>query len=232
MKVINTFVRNEKKYRLNQDTYLALRERIGERMQEDQYGWDLICSMYYDTEHSDLIRRSIEKPVYKEKMRIRSYGVPDDLHKVYIEIKKKYKGIVYKRRVALAYKQAMDFLETQNIPQGISTREHQICQEILYCLQRYNLSPKMFIGYTRLALFCPEKPSLRITFDSDIRFRTENLTLAEGAEGTAILPQDQLIMEIKEIGAVPLWLAHILTELNIMPASFSKYGTAYKIINE
>lgn len=229
--VINTFKRTEKKYILTSGIYERFRSAISPQMQEDQYGWDTICSVYYDTPHFDLIRRSIDKPVYKEKLRIRSYGVPAPDTNVYIELKKKYDGIVYKRRVSLPYRIAMDFLDNRTLPEVSGLKDRQIINELSYCMEHYSLRPAMFIAYDRVALFCPEKPTLRITFDRNIRFRTTDLELIRGSDGQVILPEDMYLMEIKENGAMPLWLTHTLTELSVKPGSFSKYGTAYKLIS-
>lgn len=197
-------------------------------MHEDQYGWDTICSLYYDSENFDLIRRSIDKPIYKEKLRLRSYGVPNSDTRVYVELKKKYDRVVYKRRIALTYDKAMEFLTKREIPSDLSVKDNQIAAELLYALNYYPLNPAMIVAYDRVALYCDEDPALRITFDTNIRSRCDDLDLSNGTYGTPVLEKGKYIMEIKVNGAMPLWLVRILRELGISPGSFSKYGTAYK----
>ena len=197
-------------------------------MHEDQYGWDTICSLYYDSENFDLIRRSIDKPVYKEKLRMRSYGVPSGDTRVYVELKKKYDKVVYKRRIALTYDNAVDFLLKREMPSNLSVKDNQIAAELLYALNYYPLKPAMIVAYDRVALYCDHDPALRITFDTNIRSRYRDLDLSMGAHGAPVLEKGKYIMEIKVNGAMPLWLVRILRKLDITPGSFSKYGTAYK----
>ena len=222
--VQTSFKRKEKKYLLNKDQYEALRNRLKEHMQEDEYGLTTIMSIYYDNEDYQLIHRSIEKPRYKEKFRLRSYGVPKETTKVFAEIKKKYDGIVYKRRVTAPLSDMRAFLKGELTLQD----NPQIQQEILWMFKRYSLEPKVLIIYDRIALFGIEDPSLRITFDSNLRYRTEDLDLSKGSHGELFEPEDFYIMEIKFPQSAPLWLTRILDELKIYPGSFSKIGTAFK----
>lgn len=225
------FKRYEKKYLLSKKQYEALREALSHYMSEDDYGKHSINNIYYDTDNYELIRASIDKPVYKEKLRVRSYGIPTKESEVFVEIKKKYKGVVYKRRAQLPLKEAVSFIENKN-PEGILSDvkpgSAQILHEIEWFLKRYDLKPRVFIGYDRLALFGKEDTNLRITFDSDIRYRETALDLSLGTHGEALLNPDERLMEIKLPGVMPLWLSQILTQLNIYPSSFSKYGNCYK----
>ncbi|MBR3751398.1 MAG: polyphosphate polymerase domain-containing protein [Clostridia bacterium] len=225
--VIKNFKRTEKKYIISSATYLSLREKLGSHVIEDEYGWDTICSLYFDTENFDLIRRSIDKPVYKEKLRLRSYNVPTADKKVYVELKKKYDGIVYKRRISLKYSDALNFLQSGDCDK-IKQKDKQIANELLFAISRYSLKPAMVVCYDRLALVCPEDPDVRITFDTSIRARDYELDLLKGSHGWGVLDKDKYIMEIKVNSAMPLWLVHALRECEIRPGSFSKYGTAYK----
>lgn len=225
------FKRYEKKYLLNQKQYDALKEALSLYMNEDSYGKHSINNIYYDTENFELIRASIDKPVYKEKLRLRSYGVPNANSEVFVEIKKKYKGVVYKRRTQLPLHEATAFIESANpevIKGDISPASAQILQEVQYFLNRYKLTPKVFIAYDRLALFGKEDSNLRITFDSDIRFRETELDLSLGTHGKPLLGPNEYLMEIKIPGVMPLWLSQTLTQLSIYPTSFSKYGNCYK----
>ncbi len=218
------FQRIEKKYLMDRETYEAFYARIGEYMKVDEYGLNTICNVYYDTPQFDLIRTSIEKPVYKEKLRIRSYGVPGPESPTYVEIKKKYKGVVYKRRIQLTLDETEKYLN-----RGIKPEKNtQIRKEIDYFLKLYHPIPKMYIAYDRIAMYGIEDPSLRLTLDFNIRTRDHDLTLGAGDQGELLLAPGQVLMEIKVGGAYPLWLVRLLDELKIYPTSFSKYGTIYK----
>ncbi len=217
------FKRYEKKYLLNEAQYESLTAVINEHMKVDKYGKHTICNIYFDTPDFYLIRRSIDKPVYKEKLRLRSYGIPTKDSKVFVELKKKYKGIVYKRRITMPLKDAYRYLT-----QGITTDTSQIKKEIDYFMSYYHPIPKMYIAYDRIAYYCESDPNFRITFDSDIRYRDDDLYLENGDHGDYLLEKGYHLMELKIAGAIPLWLTHAMTELQIYPTSFSKYGNIYK----
>lgn len=218
----NTFKRKEVKFLLTIDQKESFMQSIKDFIQDDAFGEYTICNIYYDTPDSRLIRRSIEKPVYKEKMRVRSYGQANEESKVFIELKKKYQGIVYKRRVAMPMDEANNYIE------GNACRNGQVESEINYFLEMYDgISPAMFISYNRRAYFVTEDPELRITFDDNILWREEDLSLKSEIYGNSILDEDQCIMEIKCAGAMPLWLVRALAEHKIYKTSFSKYGKAY-----
>ena len=218
------FERIEKKYLLTREKYNLLLEVMEPYMSVDSYGKHTIGNVYYDTDTYELISRSIEKPKYKEKFRVRSYGVPKEEDKVFLEIKKKYKGIVYKRRVSMTLKEAED-----NLEKGIKLqKEGQILREIDYFMSFYKLTPKVYLAYDRIAYFGKENKDVRITFDHNIRSRQCNMSLAEGDYGTPLLDDYHYLMEIKVPGAMPLWLSKILSDLEIYPTSFSKYGNVYK----
>ncbi len=219
------FKRVEKKYILSREQFEALMPTIDEHMKGDEYGESTICNIYYDTPNHELIRRSIDKPVYKEKLRIRTYGVPTEDTTTFVEIKKKYKGIVYKRRVSMKYKLAMDFTCNKVIP---PKKDSQIAREILWFLNYYRgLAPAMALTYDRTAYFDKSDPNLRITFDKNITWRDWDVDLTKGVYGNTILPEGTRLMEVKIPDAMPLWLAHKFDELKIYPTSFSKYGRAY-----
>lgn len=218
------FERHEKKYRLTQAQYELLLPRLDQWMQRDQYGVHTICSLYFDTEDFLLIRRSLQKPRYKEKLRLRSYGVPADDDIVYLELKKKLNGVTYKRRASMPFAQARAWLTGHELPDG------QILREIDYFLSLYHPLPRIALFYERLALFGREDNRLRVTFDTDIRWRRGDLAFAEGDAGALLLQPGERLMEIKTPGAIPLDLARLLSELRIYPVSFSKYGEAYKAL--
>ena len=221
------FERVERKFLLTPSQYEGMMRVLPEYMQADQYGESTILSLYLDTADSLLIRRSLEKPVYKEKLRLRSYGRADREHPVFMELKKKYRSIVYKRRLTLPYGRALDCL-TGDCPWP----ETQIGREIGYAMDFYpDLEPRVFLSYERDSWYAPES-GLRITFDDAIRFRTADLTLDSDLWGTALLRPDQVLMELKAPGAIPLWMVRLLTEMGLYKTSFSKYGTAYQILLE
>lgn len=221
-----TFKRYEMKYLISDQQYSKLRQLLKEEMQVDEYGLTTICNIYFDTPDYRLIRTSLEKPVYKEKLRLRSYGTPTEQDTVFIELKKKYKGIVYKRREKMSLAAAEQYLYKDQPAQKSS----QIMNEIDWFLKSYkNLEPAMYISYDRIAMYGVEDPNLRITFDCNIQWRDEELYLGSGIWGSPILEEGQKLMEIKISETFPLWLAHILAQLEIYPASFSKYGRGYQI---
>lgn len=224
LKIQSNFQRFEKKYLLTQAQYAALLDGMSPYLQPDEYGRYTICNIYYDTDNYQLIRESLEKPVYKEKLRLRSYGVPGDGDNVFVELKKKFHGVVYKRRVVMAAAEAVEYLSGASRP----SQEGQICREIDWFLNSYHPTPKAFIAYDREALAGREDPELRVTFDTNLRWRSSDLDLRCGDYGELLLPKEQILMEIKIPGAAPVWLGHLLSETGVFPTSFSKYGTCYR----
>lgn len=219
-----TFKRYEKKYLLSAQQYDALWEKLKDRLLPDLYFRSTVCSVYYDDDAYSLIRHSLEKPVYKEKLRLRSYGVPGPEDEVFVELKKKYKGIVYKRRAVMPAARAEAWLAGG----AGAPEDSQISREIDFFLRSHAVSPKAFIGCDRTAWVAADEPELRITFDEDMRWRARDLSLTAGDAGEPLLDTGQVLMEIKLPGAAPLWLAHLLSELELFPRSFSKYGTCYQ----
>ncbi|MCR4578698.1 MAG: polyphosphate polymerase domain-containing protein [Clostridiales bacterium] len=217
------FERYEKKYLLTREQYLAVLSGMSEHMKPDEHPRYTICNVYYDTENFDLIRASLEKPVYKEKMRVRSYGVPGNLDKVFIELKKKYDGVVYKRRITMEMIKADRYLRGRRFGPG-----SQISREIDWFTQFYKPVPKVFIAYDREAYAAKNGSELRITFDTALRARSNDVDLRLGDHGVPLLQDDSILMEIKIPGTAPFWLARLLSENGIFPVSFSKYGTYYK----
>lgn len=226
-KITSIFKRYEKKYLITEEQYLALNKMTADRFTPDEFGRSVIMNIYFDTPENLLIQRSIDKPVYKEKLRLRTYGVPEDDSNAFVEIKKKFKKIVYKRRVKMKYSEAYDYLINGAPP----PKETQITREIDWFLKYYrNVIPAMVITYEREAMFGNEDKNLRITYDCNITWRREDLDLRKGVYGAQLLEPGYYLMEIKIPEAMPVWLAHMLDELKIYPTTFSKYGMAY--INE
>lgn len=225
------FNRYEKKFIISNSIYEQLLNRILAYMVPDRNnkngGIYTICNIYYDTDNDYLIRKSIDKPVYKEKLRLRSYGIPDTDSEAFIEVKKKFKGIVNKRRITLPLSEAEDYLNNNIMPSS-EVMNSQIFKEIEYMRSRYTLVPKLYLSYDRRAYYCKDNEDLRITFDNNILARREDLRLEYGAYGKNILQEGYYIMEIKLSETFPMWLTDILSELKVYKTSFSKYGTEYK----
>lgn len=218
------FKRYELKYMLTLEEKEYVLQTIAPYMAMDRYGRTCIRNVYFDTHHFQLIRHSIEKPLYKEKLRLRSYCQVDGAAPVFVELKKKYKGVVYKRRLELPEAYASAWLT------GVTTGpDTQIGREIDYFRRFYQtLAPRVFLSYDREAYFCPQGTDLRITFDDHICARQEGLSLSLPPGGTELLASQYCLMEIKTGGAIPLWLTQALTRRQIFKTSFSKYGTAYQ----
>ncbi len=221
---INVFRRIEKKYLLTEEQYRLLLEKAKDYIEIDTYDYSTICNIYFDTDDYLLVNRSIEKPLYKEKIRLRSYGVPKKNSKVFLEIKKKYKGIVGKRRICISLKDLYIYLETGKYPDC----NKQIMDEIDYCFKLYHLKPKVFLAYDRHSYKGLENQNFRLTFDQNIRSRTDNLYIENGDDGKLLLENGEYIMEVKTLDSYPLWFVNILSSLKIYPITFSKYGKVYQ----
>ncbi|KAA9008515.1 polyphosphate polymerase domain-containing protein [Paenibacillus spiritus] len=229
---IEVFNRYENKYVFDHAAYQKLYGDLLEYMEPDAYNkqheFYSITNLYYDTEHDTLIRNSLAKPKYKEKLRLRAYGVPDGDSKVYLEIKKKVFGLVNKRRTSLKLNEAYDFVRTGIEPEYRDGMNKQVIEELKYFLSRYELLPKVYLSYERKAMFCKDNRDLRITFDTNIRSRRYDLKLESGPYGELLLPEGQWLMEVKAEKTIPVWLANLLSEHRLYRTSFSKYGNEYK----
>lgn len=229
---IEVFNRYEHKYLMDKKTYEKVISVMDKHMELDKYNKNhefyTIANIYYDTMDNHLIRNSLSKPVYKEKLRLRAYGVPDMSTKVFLEIKKKYNGIVNKRRTTLKLNEAYKFVSSGKKPGEKDYMNKQVLNEIAYFLKIYDLEPKLYLAYDRLAYFEKGNPDLRISFDHNIRSRRYDVHLEDGDYGEALLDDNLYLMEIKTAKAKPMWLTHMLTDLNIKRNSFSKYGTEFK----
>lgn len=202
------FNRVEKKYQLSKERFEALWMDLMEYMEVDEFGKHTISNIYYDTPDDLLIRRSIEKPAYKEKLRLRSYGSPTLNDMVFLEIKKKYDGIVNKRRIQLPLYAAYNYLILRIKP----FPQTQILSELDYFLSLYDLSPKLFLAYERIALFGKEDPEFRVTFDMNIRSRTEDLRSEHGSRGILLFNDNTHLMEVKITNSTPLWFSKLLSK--------------------
>ncbi len=229
---IETFNRYENKYLVGQGTWEELQRQLLEHMAPDAYNQNgrtyAISNLYYDTPDHHLIRTSLQKPVYKEKLRLRAYGVPELGDPVFLEIKKKCQGLVNKRRSPILLEDAYAFIDRGLLPAERSCQNQQVLREIAYLLSQFELRPSLYLAYDRLAFFDRENRDLRLSYDTNIRSRRTRLRLESDDQGEPLLAPGQGLLEIKVAGNLPFWLARLLSDFQIRPTSFSKYGTEYK----
>lgn len=218
------FSRYEIKYLITKEQKNRLLDVMDTHMKPDDFGKSTICNIYFDTPDKVLIRRSLEKPCYKEKLRLRSYGVSNPESTVFLEIKKKYKGVVYKRRIKLDEKSATRYL-VGHVP---LIQQNQISKEIDYVLYSYkNLEPSVFLSYEREAFFSMDDGNFRMTFDENILMREYDMSLTSGIYGNPVLSEDMVVLEVKTVLGIPDWLLNFLDENKLYKTSYSKYGNAY-----
>jgi len=221
------FYRVEKKYLLNPSQYETVKNEILKYVDKDIYYKYTISNLYFDNDNYDLIRMSLDKPIYKEKLRLRYYGKANLEDNVYFEIKKKYDKVVSKRRIILPLSDIYNYLNNKIVPSNV-----QVFKEIDYMIKHYDLKPKVYLAYDREAYIGSEDKTLRITFDSNIRSRFNNIGLENGDYGEKLFDYDYYILEVKCLLAIPLWLVKILDKEKIYPTSFSKYGRVYEKYKE
>ena len=223
-----TMMRVEHKYPMTRKQYEAFLEKAGKHLLPDFYPEYDLHNIYYDTEDSAMIVHCLKDPHYKEKLRLRTYGEPNENTPCYLEIKRKCGSTGVKRRISLSENDARECVE-----HGAVIREDsQIAREISYLISRNRLKEKLFIAYHRTAFSGKEEKDLRITFDTDIRFRLDDLSLHETGGETYITEEDDVLMEIKVSGRYPLWLTEILSEMKLYRRSFSKYGVIYSALTK
>ena len=220
----NIFRRVEEKYLLTKKQKDLFLKKIDKYIEKDKFYESTITNIYFDNKNNDLIVNSLEKPIYKEKIRLRSYKKAPNLDdEVFLEKKDKYKGIVGKRRIKMTLREYYDYIYNHKYD-----KDNQIMKEIDYFINYYELEPSVFIAYDRKSFKGKDNSSLRITLDTNLRSRNEDLFLELGDAGKKYFKDEYYIMEIKTLGSMPLWLVKSLSELNIFPASFSKYGKIYE----
>lgn len=226
MAYANTFKRREMKFLLDERQYNEVLDAVSGFMTEDEFGLHTIMNIYLDNRNNDLIRSSLGKPIYKEKVRLRCYGnqAADD-SEAFLEIKKKYRGLTYKRRLERPYKELFDYITSGDVPE--TRGQVQVFEELDYLIKRKKLNPKIVICYDRRAFYGVEDKEFRLTMDGNIRFRRSNLDLRSGDGGDHLLSQPFRVMEVKSVGAIPIELVRVLSRLKIYRGSFSKYGSIY-----
>ena len=219
------FARVETKYLVSLPQAKALEEGLRRQgMIRMDFGSPTVQSLYYDTSDRALIRASLERPAYKEKLRLRAYGKPEGVTQSFLEIKKKYRNVVYKRRTTLPLQEAMESLKNGFLPETAG----QVGREVQWMLHRYDLRPSAIIAYDRDAWFCQDTPEIRVTLDRNLSFRDWALDLNLEIPGLTLLPADQRLLEVKTDGAYPLWLTRLLEETMARRVHFSKYGLAWQ----
>ena len=221
-KYIETFKRVEDKYALTKAQMNEFLEKIKPYVTEDIYYKYTVNSIYYDNQNSELAIHSLMKPEYKMKLRLRCYGDASEDKPVFLETKKKYEDIVYKRRIELGMQEAFDYLD-YGIPHSV---HNNTADEIDYILNYYNLEAKAYIAYDRECYAAIDEMDVRITFDTNIRYRINDIDLYEHGDEKH-LAEDKVMLEIKAMKRYPLWLVRVLSEMKIYKTSFSKYGTIY-----
>ena len=226
MDAITVMKRREFKFILTREQLSYLKQALVGHMDVDQYGKTTIFSLYYDTPDFRLIRASIERPTFKEKIRLRSYGLSDGHKYVFLELKRKNQGVVYKRRITLSEEDATSFFKGENC-----LEDNQIGKEITYFRDFYKkLVPQIMVIYDRAAY--KNDTDLRVTIDENPRYRTYGLDMNSSSSGMLLLPHGSAILEIKAQEEIPLWLVQILSEGKIYKTTFSKVGEAYKQIKQ
>lgn len=228
-KTQEVFRRVETKYVLKPAEFKALLEIVAPYIEKDRYYKATNCSVYYDTDSRYLALHSLEKPIYKEKIRVRSYNVPKTLNApVFIEIKKKYAGIGSKRRIETTLKDFYRYEKTGEL----KTENSQIKAELDHCFKFYHLKPALYVAYDRLSFQGKNEQDFRLTFDQNVRSREQDLKLECGDKGENYFENGEVVMEAKVLNAYPLWFSKALSHLKIYPASFSKYGRICQKITE
>lgn len=224
------FRRVEKKYIIDKNQYELIKKGIENEMDLDPHGKSTICNLYLDDDRYSLIKHSLDKPVYKDKLRIRSYNVANLDSDVYVEVKKKYEGIVSKRRIKA---KLIDVYAYLNKEKDIPSAKSQVGKELDYYFTFYNLHPTAYITYDREAYYAKNDNGFRITFDTNIQARDYDLLLDKGIYGKRIFDEDKILMEVKTLGGIPMWFVRMMSEYEIRQGHFSKYGATYlKIIRE
>lgn len=229
--MINTFERREKKMLVDEAAFPVIEKRLSEHFLPDSHNVGgkpyEICNIYFDNDSFDLIRHSVSKPKFKEKLRLRSYGTPSEDSEVFFEIKRKLGQVGTKRRAVLPLCEVSRFICEGKYPDKTSFINTQVLREISYMIDTFGLHPSVYIGYMRNAYFGKEDSSLRLTVDRDILTRRGDLFLEHGRYGKPLLPEGKLLIELKFSDSVPLWFADIMSEFGLVFHGYSKVGREF-----
>ena len=226
MDIVNTFLRVEKKFVLTRSQAEELKRRISGHVVPDRYPVYDLYNIYFDTTNNDVVSKCLSKSSYKEKIRLRSYGPCELDDKAFLEIKRKHSGLGQKRRIDITPFRALKAIRRRGLEEPVS----QVEKEIDLFISRYELIPAMFITYHRTAFSGKDDRDLRITFDENIRYRTENISMKLNGNERSFTGQDTVVMEIKACGRYPFWLVEILSDMGLHDQSFSKYGKIYTML--
>ena len=218
--LISIIDRCEQKYFISNEQYESLLNKIVDKLCKDEYFFETIYNLYFDNDGFELINKSLDKPEYKEKIRLRSYEIVNGNSVVFLEIKKKYNDHTNKRRIIIKYDDYLNYINDGIVPKC----DRQIFKEIDYCFKKYLLKPKIKIRYDRTSYYLKDDKDFRITFDNNVRYSLDNLDFTKFDSEDSLLFKDGYIMEFKTFNGIPLWLNKILSELKIYPTSFSKVG--------
>ncbi len=223
MIALDTFKRVEDKYIMTKKQAARFMELCSSHLKEDTYFRYTVRSVYFDSERSDLVIRSLMKPDYKMKLRLRSYCDPQGDTPVFLETKKEFEDIIYKRRIGLSYDEAIAYLD-YGIPHHV---KNNTADEIDYLLNYYNLSEKVMIAYDRECYASKTEDDVRITFDSNVRYRIDGFSMVLDGSEKRLTDEDTVVMEVKAMDRYPLWLTKTLSAMKLYRGSFSKYGKIY-----
>lgn len=225
------FNRNELKYivksNVQKDLVAALKPYMCMDEFGDEEGFYSISNIYYDTHDYYFYQQNINRDVFRQKLRLRAYGKASLEDTVFLEIKKKYKGVVYKRRTLMKLKDAYRFLEPSVKLEDLKNFDNsnpQILREIYFLKTFYKLEPKMVLSYDRQAFQGINDPEVRVTFDRSLRSRNYDLRIEHGSYGANFVDNGMMLMEVKVGASVPLWLVRILNEFSCRRQRFSKYS--------
>lgn len=234
----NVFDRIEKKYLINKEQKKNLLKVIKDHMDQDGYFKSEVYNLYFDTDNYDLIIQSIDQPIFKEKLRARSYSGYD---RVFLEIKtkirKKRSNPGFKRRVMITKKDFEELITKKATLVELASRsietedDLQIAKEVDYLINTFDLKPKILVMYHRESYQGEDK--LRITFDEKLRYRDKNLSLSKSKSDKIYFEDGRnIIMEIKAQGVLPLWLVKAMSANKTYPEQFSKVGKIFDKIRK
>lgn len=232
------FNRIEKKYLITNNDKKELLKSIRKNMKKDNYHKSKVINLYFDTDNYDLIIQSIDQPIFKHKLRARSYGRYD---RVFLEIKTKIRekdmNPGFKRRVMITHSDFDEFIAGKITMEKLAKRsietnnDIQIAREVDYYFKHFKLKPKIMVIYNRESY--KDENGLRITFDEDLKYRTEDLSFNKRKRDKIYFKDERcIILEVKAHGVLPLWLVHEFSRLHIYPQQFSKVGKIYQRIKE
>jgi hypothetical protein len=228
------FNRHEFKYVISEDTAQEVLKTIQPHMKRDRHTDEAahyrISSLYFDTAENLFHEEYLREEQFRQKLRLRVYNHPTLLDPCFFEIKKKLEGNVNKRRARLTLGAAYAWLEGRMAMPELSEAfplEAPILREINFLREHYRLQPRVVISYLRQAHVGIFDENLRVTMDRQLTQRTTHLHLHETAAASLYLPMDRVVLEVKSNGAVPLWLARMLSQFSCRKQAFSKYSTSY-----